>query len=253
VRDRYPFLAHDEPLAFAHRGGAGAWPENTLPAFQASIDLGFTHLETDVHLTADGVLVAFHDDQLDRVTDRTGRIDALPWSEVRRANVGGREPIPLLEDLLGAFPDAFVNIDPKHDRAVPELVAAIQRTGAIDRVCIGAFSDRRLGRLRAMLGPRLCTSLGPIGTARLRAASKGVPVGRLLVPCAQVPVAVGGVTLVDEAFVTEAHRRGIDVHVWTVDDPDEMRRLLDLGVDGIMTDVPSVLRTVLDMHPPSAS
>src|SRR5690242_6649092 len=121
----WPFLDWPGPLAFAHRGGASEAPENTLPAFEHAIRLGFTYLETDVHATADGQLVAFHDDHLDRVTDASGAIASLPWSVVQRARVDGREPIPLLEDLLGAFPDARVNIDPKHDDAVEPLAEVL--------------------------------------------------------------------------------------------------------------------------------
>lgn len=217
-----------------------------MPAFEGAVALGYRYVETDVHVTADGVLVAFHDDHLDRVTDRIGRIADLPWSEVRQARVDGREPIALLEDLLGSFPDLRINIDPKHDRAVPVLVDVLRRTAAVERVCVGAFSDRRLGRLRAALGPRLCTSLGPRGVARLRAAASGLPSGRLRASCAQVPVRAGRVTIVDERFVATAHRQGLQVHVWTIDDDAEMHRLLELGVDGIMTDRPAVLRRVLE-------
>ena len=243
---RWPFLDHPGPLAFAHRGGAGDAPENTMPAFARAVELGFHYVETDVHVTADGVLLAFHDTVLDRVTDRTGAVAALPWSEVRRARVGGTEPIPRLEELLGTWPALRVNIDPKHDGAVDALARAIERTGAIDRVCVGSFSDRRLRRLRRRLGPRLCSSLGPLGTARARLASLGVPAGTLPAPCLQVPVRQGRVTLVDERFVQFAHRRQLQVHVWTIDEADEMERLLDLGVDGIMTDRPTVLRGVLE-------
>jgi glycerophosphoryl diester phosphodiesterase len=239
------FLDHPGPIPFAHRGGAGDWPENTMPAFEAAVALGYRYLETDVHLTRDGVLCAFHDDRLDRVTDRTGIVAELSWSEVSAARVDGREPIPLLEDLLAAWPEVRINIDPKHDHAIDALACVLRRTGAVDRVCIGAFSDRRLARLRALLGPRLCTSLGPAGVARLRAASFGVPSGSFAAQCVQVPAATRGVPLVDARFVAAAHRRDLPVHVWTVDDPDEMRRLLDLGVDGIMTDRPVVLKEVL--------
>lgn len=242
----WPVLDHPGPLAFAHRGGAGDWPENTMPAFEHAVSIGYTYVETDVHVTADGVLVAFHDDHLDRVTDRTGAISDLSYREVAEARVDGTEPIPLLEDLLGTWPELRVNIDPKHDGSVDALVEVVQRTGSIDRVCIGSFSDRRLARLRAALGPRLCTALGPRGTARLRGASWRIPTGRLAAGCAQVPRAMKGVTIVDRAFVAEAHERGLQVHVWTIDDPAEMHELLDLGVDGIMTDRPQVLRDVLE-------
>ena len=217
-----------------------------MPAFEQAIALGYRYLETDVHVTADGVLLAFHDDVLDRVTDRSGRIDQLPWSYVREARVDGREPIALFEDLLGAFPDARINVDPKHDAAVDPLVAALRRCRAVERVCIGAFSDKRIARMRTLCGPKLCTSLGPRDIAKLRAASVGTPRLRFPAPCAQVPLEAYGVTLVDQRFVDVAHSRGMQVHVWTIDDEGEMRRLLDLGVDGIMTDLPGMLKTVLE-------
>lgn len=217
-----------------------------MPAFEGAVALGYRYLETDAHVTADGICLAFHDDRLDRVTDRTGVIAELPFRDVRDARVDGREPIPLMEDLLGSFPDARINIDPKHDGAVDALAAVIERTNAVDRVCIGSFSDKRIARLQARLGPRLCTSLGPKATARLRGGSFGLPAGKVPGACAQVPTAIKGVPLVDERFVAKAHALGLQVHIWTIDEPDEMHRLLDLGVDGIMTDRPVVLREVLE-------
>src|SRR6186713_1400748 len=115
---RFPYLEHDGPIAFAHRGGAGDYPENTMPAFANAVSLGYRYLETDVHATVDAVLVAFHDDDLSRTCGRPGRISKLPWSEVRAARVNGTEPIPLLTDLFDAFPDARINIDCKSDAAV---------------------------------------------------------------------------------------------------------------------------------------
>lgn len=245
MTEPFPVLDHPGPLAFAHRGGASDAPENTMAAFEHAIALGYRYLETDVHLTADGVLLAFHDDVLDRVTDRSGAIHEQTWSDIGGAKVGGAEPIPRFDELLDAWPDVRINIDPKHDRAVDALAAAISRAGAVDRVIVGAFSDKRLARLRELVGPRLCTSLGPRSVARLRAAGYGLPAGSLPSPCVQVPVRHGSVTITDERFVRGAHRSGLQVHVWTIDDADEMRRLLDLGVDGIMTDRPDVLKQVL--------
>jgi len=242
----YAFLHWPGPIPFAHRGGASEAPENTMPAFEHAVRLGYRYLETDAHVTADGVLIAFHDDRLDRVTDRAGVIAELPWSEVQRARVDGREPIPLLEDLLTAWPDVRVNIDPKHDGAAEPLAAAIVRTRSVDRVCVGAFSDRRIGVVRSLVGPALCTSMGPREVAQLVSASRGLPGGgRLRSPCAQVPPNQGRVPLVTARLVETAHRLGVQVHVWTIDDGDEMARLLDLGVDGIMTDRPQVLKDVL--------
>jgi glycerophosphoryl diester phosphodiesterase len=243
---RLPFLDHPGPIPFAHRGGAGEWPENTMPAFEGAVALGYRYVETDVHVTSDGVLLAFHDDRLDRVTDRTGLICDLPWSEVSQARVDGKEPIPLLEDLLGTWPDLRVNIDPKHDGAVEPLADAIIRCDAFERVCVGAFSDRRVDRLRALVGREICTGMGPRQVARLVAASRGIRTGRFSAACAQVPTRQGRVALITERFIRTAHRLGIAVHVWTIDDPTEMERLLDLEVDGIMTDRPAVLRDVLE-------
>ena len=216
-----------------------------MPAFEGAVSLGYRYVETDAHVTADGICLAFHDDRLDRVTDRTDVIAELPYAEVRAARVDGREPIPLLEDLIAAFPEVRVNIDPKHDAAVDPLAAVIERTGSIDRVCVGSFSDARISRLREALGPRLCTSLGPKAIARLRGGSLGLPVGKVGGSCAQVPHRYKGVAVTDRRFVEKAHAAGLQVHVWTIDDPEEMHQLLDLGVDGIMTDRPAVLREVL--------
>lgn len=241
---RYEFLDNVGPLAFAHRGGASEAPENTMPAFEHAVNLGYRYIETDVHATKDGVLLAFHDTRLDRVTDMTGAIREMTFDEVRRARVDGREPIPLLADLLTAWPNLRINIDPKLDNAVEPLVAVIREHDAIGRVCIGAFSDARLRRIRQALGPALCTSTGPGETARLRLASWRVGRAPAGVGAAQVPVRQGPVTVVDRRFIDHAHVCGLHVHVWTIDDTAEMERLLDLGVDGIMTDRPVVLRDV---------
>lgn len=213
-----------------------------MPAFEYAVGLGYRYVETDVHVTSDGVLVAFHDGDLSRTCGRPGRISELPWSEVRTAMVDGKAPIPLLEDLLGTWPDLRVNIDCKSDRAVGALAAALRRTDSLARVALGAFSDGRLRRLRGELGEGLATVLGPAAVAALR-------FGRLRrhpAIAAQVPVKQGPLTVTDARFVERAHAAGLAVHVWTIDDADEMRRLLDMGVDGIMTDRPQVLKQVFE-------
>ena len=213
-----------------------------MPAFQYAVDNGYRYVETDVQVTSDCVLVAFHDNDLSRTCGRNARISDLPWSEVRTALVDGKAPIPLLEEMLGAWPELRINIDCKSDAAVDALVATLQRCVALDRVSVGAFSDRRIRRLRQLLGPQLCSALGPLETARLRFGRLRQAVGN----AAQVPVRQGPLTVVTEAFIERAHALGIMVHVWTIDDPREMHRLLDLGVDGLMTDRPTVLRDVFE-------
>jgi glycerophosphoryl diester phosphodiesterase len=244
----HPFLERAGPLAIAHRGGTLDGLENTMAAFARAVALGYRYLETDVHATADGALVAFHDATLDRVTDRTGRVAELSWRELRTARIGGTEPIPLLVELLERWPQVGVNIDPKSDAAVEPLVEVLRRTGAIDRVCVGSFSDRRLQRLRAALGPRLCTSMGPREVVRLRVAAwarlPGAAVPRAAA-CIQIPVRHGRIPLAEPRLLGYAHALGLPVHVWTVNDPAAMRRLLDLGVDGIVSDNLVALRAVL--------
>jgi glycerophosphoryl diester phosphodiesterase len=252
VLSRFAFLDHPGPLAFAHRGGAAEGAENSAAAFERAVRLGYRYLETDAHATADGVLLAFHDHTLDRVTDRRGRISELPYSAVRQARIGGVHEIPLLEDLLGDWPETRFNIDVKEAAAIAPLAEAIRRTGAHDRICLTSFSDERLVLARAAIGREVCSALGPRGVAALRAAATTSGYGRLLarlkragVPCAQVPVGFRGLRVTTQRLVRTAHAIGMQVHVWTVNDPARMDHLLDLGVDGIMTDNVTGLRDVL--------
>ncbi|MFE9338905.1 glycerophosphodiester phosphodiesterase family protein [Streptomyces sp. NPDC007063] len=246
-RPGHPFLDSAVPLAFAHRGGAAAGLENTHAAFSRAAELGYRYLETDVHTTADGALVAFHDTTLDRTTGSGGRLAELSWAEVSRARVAGREPVPLFADLLRSFPRARWNIDVKSDDALVPLLELLAAEDAWDRVCVGAFAEARVARARALAGPRLLTSLGTGGVLALRLRSRRLP-WRLPsgAGCAQVPERHGRFRVVDRAFVHAAHARGLRVHVWTVNDPVRAAALLDLGVDGIMTDELEMLREVLD-------
>jgi glycerophosphoryl diester phosphodiesterase len=233
----------------AHRGGAIEHLENTLPAFQACVDMGYRYLETDVRVTADGVLVVFHDPTLERVTDLTGRIETMPWSDVSTARIGGREPILRLEDLLGAWPDVRFNLDIKAAGVLAPLVRTVRRLAVADRICLGSFSDARIAAARRLFGPSVCTALGPKGVAALRLSSyspRAAGLVRIQAGVAQVPLQLGGRALVDDRFLTAAHARGLQVHVWTVDTEAETTAMLDLGVDGIMTDRPAMLKELLE-------
>ena len=255
-----PYLTTRGTLAFAHRGGSLEHPENTMVAFGAAVELGYLHLETDTQLTRDGVLLAFHDATLDRVTDLSGPVAGRTLDEIRRADTayrfsldGGRTHplrgngigIPTLEEVLVAFPHTRFNIDAKTSRVLVPLAALIERLGAADRICIGSFSDGRLRRFRRLSGGRVCTSMGRHGivTARLTSLAGRMPA--FGASCVQVPTSQWGVPVVDRAFVRAAHRGGLQVHVWTIDDRAEMERLLDLEVDGIMSDRPTLLKEVL--------
>src|SRR5258708_18257505 len=159
------FLDHPTPIAFAHRGGAGHFPENSFRAFEHAVSLGYAYLETDAHATADGVLVAFHDKTLDRVTDRAGAIASLRASDVASARIDGTDPIPLLEDLLGAWPDIRFNIDVKDAPAARPLAQLIRRTAAWDRRCLTSFSAPRLRATRRLLDRPVCMATSPLGAA----------------------------------------------------------------------------------------
>lgn len=229
--------------AFAHRGGSHEAPENSLRAFEHAHRLGFVEMETDIRGTRDGVAVVHHDASLERTTDRAGLIKDLTWAEVSRARIHGQEPILRLEDLLEAMPEARFTLDTKDEAAVPALLSALERTGEHSRVCVGAFSHRRLSQVRRSV--KVTTSASPREVLRFVAA---VGTGRqvsLPADYLQVPPNIGRRRLVDERFVAAAHASGLEVHVWTIDSPTKMHEMLDLGVDGIMTDRPTELRDVL--------
>ena len=247
-----PFLDTPRPHAFAHRGGAAHAAENSWTAFEHAVKLGYSYLETDARATSDGRLMAFHDRTLDRVTDGSGPIGSRTYQEVKALRVAGSEPIPLVEDLLGAWPGMRFNIDLKDEPGIALLAVVLRRTGAWDRVCVTSFSGNRLRVARALLDRPVCMATSPAVIAAVRYSLGGTSQGRdgtgLLarrlarwqVRCAQVPARVAS-----GSFVRRAHALGLDVHVWTINDRAEMIRLLDQGADGIMTDDIGLLREVL--------
>ncbi|MEQ3549212.1 glycerophosphodiester phosphodiesterase family protein [Pseudonocardia nematodicida] len=255
----HPYLAGPHPRAYAHRGwhlGELAGCENTLAAFVAAADHGLAYIEMDTHASADGVPFVHHDPDLDRTTDATGRIDARPAAELDGVRVRGREPLPRLADVLDALPGIRCTIELKSDAVVAPVLAVLDAADAWDRVCLGSFSDRRLGRARAAAGPRLCTSMGQADVTALRARACGVPGFLLPRPAgvlAQVPPRFGPIPVADDRrFLDAAHAAGREVHVWTVDEPAAMHRLLDLGVDGLLSDRPDLLLDVIGERAGSA-
>lgn len=238
------YLDHPRPLAFAHRGGASHYPENSWKAFEHAVGLGYAYLETDAHATADGTVVAFHDKTLDRVTDGAGKIAELTAAQVAAARIDGTEPIPVLADLLMAWPDVRFNVDVKDQPAIKPLVEVLRKTNAWDRVCLTSFSGHRLNATRRLLPQPVCSATTPASIGAIRA---GLPAGLLRtsfasrsVQCAQIPV-----RMATGQFIRRAHAAGLQVHVWTVNDAETMASLLDRGVDGIMTDQTERLRDLL--------
>jgi len=266
----HPYLAAPGSIALAHRGGAHEWPQNSLAAFEGARALGFTHLETDVRITRDGVLVVFHDPDLAPSTDRSGLIEQLSASEVTTARIRNADgslsdqTIPTLEALLDLCPDSYFNLDAKADAATRPLIELIGRRDLRDRVCLASFSRARLRLMRDELGAGVCTANSPAEIASLRLASWGLRrlggIGRLAGDAVQLPIGIGvqgglrlperverrvGLPVIDRRLVNEAERQGKSIHVWTVNNTDRMGELLDLGAHGIITDRPSALLALL--------
>ncbi len=244
----------DAVLAMAHRGGAGhpdlLGLENTLLAFRHAADLGYRYLETDVHVTADGALVAFHDSELDRLTDGHGALARLSWAEVSAARVGNREPIPSLAELFEELPDARFNIDVKSVGAVAALADFVAARNVHDRVLVGSFSHTRLTEFRRLTEGRVATSASPGEVAAFLALPHAGLASRLCGDFAafQVPVRRRGLPITTPGLVRRAHATGKQVHVWTIDEATEIEALLELGVDGFVTDRTDILKDVLMSH-----
>ncbi|MCB9658115.1 MAG: glycerophosphodiester phosphodiesterase [Polyangiales bacterium] len=265
-RQRTAYLGQS-PYAYAHRGGVQRWPENTLVAFRGAVALGYTHIETDVHLTRDGHIVCLHDATLERTTNGRGLLKELTLSELRELDAGYRftqdggrtfpyrgqgVTVPTLEEALAVDPGLRLNLEMK--QRAPDMVAPlldfIEAHGVAERVLVASARDdltRRFRALRDARGLRVVTSPGARGIVAFWLSVR-LGVHRLLrfdFDALQVPVQHGPLRVVDRRFVEAAHAHGIHVHVWTINDPAEMRRLYDLGVDAVMTDCPDVLLEVL--------
>jgi glycerophosphoryl diester phosphodiesterase len=246
------------PVAIAHRGSRLLWPENTMVAFSGAIALGYRHLETDLHLTRDGVLVCVHDHTLDRTTDGTGPVGGLTFEQLAGLDAGYRHQaaegavyrgkgirVPSLEEAVLAFPEVSFVVDLKAENLVAPLNDLIERLGLHDRLIVGSFSDRRLDEFRAVAGSRVATSTGAgLSRSWVMASRMGRGV-RCEALALQLPRTSRGVRVIDRRLVQAAHSLGLQVHVWTVNKPAEMTELLDLGVDGIITDRPDLLKAVL--------
>jgi glycerophosphoryl diester phosphodiesterase len=262
---RHPFFEVPTPTVIGHRGASGEQPENTLASFERAAAQGAVILESDVHITRDGALVLIHDDELERTTNGSGRVADHTLAELQRLDAGYRfspagtdgfpergrgHRIPLLEDILCAFPTLRFNIEIKERSA--ELIAGtvelVRRLGREDTVLLAAASDDAMADLRAHLAEtKVRTAVGASAcdvVAFLRAALAGTPPppGPMAL---QVPPGFGERALVTPQFLAHAHAHGLVVHVWTINDPAEMERLIELGVDGVMSDFPGRLAEVV--------
>lgn len=228
-----------------------------MVAFDSAVQLGFEWLETDLHLTADGVLVCVHDSLLDRTTDRVGPVSELTAAELEQVDAGFRHGpeegfphrgrgirIPPLEEVVTSYPDVRLILDLKRDGLAEPLWKLIDRHGLHEQVVVGSFSDRRLAAFRRLSGGSVATSTGPM---RSVAALTGAMAGRAprLADAVQFPIRVGRFRPLTGRTVAAFHRSGYQAHVWTVNDAESMHRFYDLGVDAVITDRPDILRDVL--------
>jgi glycerophosphoryl diester phosphodiesterase len=277
LRQLSPWLGR-RVINYAHQGGAWEGPSSTLHAIESALDAGATAIELDVHATADGRLVVCHDPTIDRTTERTGRIAELPWDQIRmldnafwwapgadvspglepdRYPFRGRGPedrrfrIALLEEVLDEFPGVVLNLDIKQTAPVvapyeEALAAMLRRFGRADDVIVASFLDTATDSFSAF-APEIPTSAGTVAVAGFyQAVQAGTSPAPMRHVALQVPPSYGDLTLVDQRFVDVAHEHGLAVHVWTIEEEEEMARLCGLGVDGIITDRPSALSGVLD-------
>jgi glycerophosphoryl diester phosphodiesterase len=251
------------PLVIAHRGGGGLWPENTLLAFERARDLGVDMIETDVHSTADGVLVVMHDAAVDRTTGATGRLNDLTLAEIKKLDAGYRWSadgmktfpwrgrgltVPTLDEVFTSLPDMRFNIEPKQEKPslAKPLCRMIREKGMVDKVTVGSFRQTVLDEFRREC-PEVITSASPAEVSEFVGVykSKRDAAYRPLMRALQVPEYIGGMRVIDKDFVEAAHLRNLQVHVWTVNEKESMRRLIGIGVDGIMTDYPDRLMDLL--------
>ena len=232
-------------LAFAHRGGNEFAPENSFRAFKSAVDIGYKYLETDVHLTKDGFLIAFHDDTLDRVTDKSGLIRDLTLSEVKKAKIAGTDEIPLLSELLNSFTDCFFNIDCKVDETVQPLINLINNKDFINRVCIGSFSQKRINFIRKSLGKDVKTSMGPAEVILSKFLSYTSLGYNFKSSYTSIPIRRYGINLLDERNINYLKSNNQKVIAWTINNEDQMKMLINIGIDGIMTDNLTLLKKVL--------
>lgn len=261
----HKYFANDagRTLVIAHRGGAGLWPENTLYAFERAAALGADVIETDVRATKDGELVVFHDDDVNRTTDGAGPLAALTLAELKRLDAahrfstdGGRSfplrgqgvTVPTLREVFEALPRMRFNIEPK--RGTPSLSAPLCRLireyGMTERVLVASFTGSTLADFRREC-PEVATSASTgeaVNFLSLQEAGLAASFSPEM-QALQVPERAGVLRVLTRDFVEAAHGRNLRVHAWTINDEADMRRLIDVGVDGVMTDYPDRLLRVL--------
>jgi len=243
----HPYLNQSGVSISAHRGGSEEAPENTLESFSYAVGLGSSYIETDVQLSADGIPYIFHDDDLNRLLNMEVKFNSLHSDQIEKLKLFESYQIPKLETALTQFPNALFQIDLKTDEVALPAMKVIENLNAFDRICIASFSSNRLQKVRKKF-PDTCLSMGPKEILKLLLASFGLYNKTIYGDCLQVPIYHYGIKLVTRRFVKYVQSIGLKIHVWTINDENTMRKLIDLGVDGIITDRPKLLKEVLSKN-----
>ena len=234
------YLDYDGLKVLAHRGGAEESYENTTESFEYSQLLGCEFIETDVQVSSDGIPYIFHDDDLKRILNKPVRFDSLSSNEIDDLNIFNSCKIPKLSDTLLRFPNLCFQIDFKTDEVVMPALDVINDMNVFDRVCIASFSSKRLQKVRSLY-PDLCISMGPNEVFKTLVASLNLFKGEIPGDCLQIPMSYYGIKIVSKRFVDFVHSKGLKIMIWTINDVKTFKYLIDLGVDGIITDKPKLL------------
>tara|TARA_B100000965_G_C19499796_1_gene716918 strand:- start:195 stop:935 length:741 start_codon:yes stop_codon:yes gene_type:complete len=243
----HPYLDVSGVAISAHRGGSMEAPENTIESFEYSIEIGSSYIETDVQLSSDGIPYIFHDDDLSRLFQKDVVFNSLHSDEINQLMLFDKYKIPTLESILNKFPDTFFQIDVKTDEVVLPALEVIRKTNSINNVCLASFSSKRLKQVHNLY-PEICLSMGPLEVMKLLLASFNLYKKKVPGNCLQIPIYQYGIKLVTKRFINYVHSIGLKIHVWTINDEDTMLKLIDLGVDGIITDRPKTLKDLLSHH-----
>ena len=241
----HPFFQDYSFYGFVHRGGDEVETENTIEAFKYSSDLGFVFIETDVQATKDGHVVIFHDATLRRMAGVNKSIKELTLKEINEIDLLDGGKIPLLSEALETFPNLRFNIDIKTEDALEETIQIIKKMNFLDKTCLASFSSSRLKRIKHLAGPEACISSGQMDIFKMMCQSMGIGLKPTKSQCAQIPLKQWGVPVLTKKFIEIAKKQNKLVHVWTIDDKDQMFELIEFGVDGLMTDKPSVLKEAM--------
>ena len=236
----HSYLQYDGMKILAHRGGAIESCENTLESFRYSVSIGCDYIETDVQLSSDGIPYIFHDNDLKRVLNISSRFDTLSSQEIDKLKIFDQYKIPKLEEALNEFPDISFQIDFKTDEVVTPALDIINKTKSFERVCVASFNSERLKRVRSMY-PDMCISMGPNEVIKTLLSSFGLYNGSIDGDCLQIPIRYYGIRVVTKRFVNFLKSKGLKIMVWTINDVKTFKYLIDLEVDGIITDRPKLL------------